>query len=92
MEQTLHERIKELDAREADLETRDASVEADIELRLERLERRESALAELEKRLGQKEKEVAAYVGQVQEELERRESEWWQKQFGNQPQGENVSS
>jgi hypothetical protein len=62
---------------------RGVGVEADIELRLDKVEAREQALAELEQRLAQKEREVAAYVGQVQEDLDRRESEWWQKQLGN---------
>ena len=40
-------------------------------------------LAELEERLGKQETELAAYVAQAQTELQRRESEWWQKQLGS---------
>ena len=53
-----------------------------IEIRLEKLEAREKALAELEEKLGTKENQLAAYVAQAQGALQRRESEWWNKQLG----------
>jgi hypothetical protein len=40
-------------------------------------------LAELEERLKKQETELAAYVAKAQTEIQRRESEWWQKQLGN---------
>lgn len=52
-------------------------MEAEIELREERLEDREHALADREQRIGQKEDELAAYVAQVQGELRRRELQAW---------------
>ena len=39
-------------------------------------------LAELEERLANQERELAAYVAKAQTEIQRRESEWWQKQLG----------
>jgi chromosome segregation ATPase len=81
-ESALLERIQDLDQREADLDVRDADREADFELREERLEHRENDLAQLEERLRRKERELAGYVGQLQDELVRREAEWWQKLAG----------
>ena len=49
----------------------------------ERGEQREQVLAELEERLRKQEAELATYVAQAQTEIQRRESEWWQKQLGN---------
>src|ERR671935_54439 len=83
MEQTLHDRIKELDDREAELELREAGFEADHEIRLDKLEKREQALTELEGRLKTQETELAAYVAKAQTEIQRREAEWWQKQLGS---------
>jgi Skp family chaperone for outer membrane proteins len=83
MEDTLLERIKELDGRESELELKEARFEADYEIRLEKLEKREAMLAELEERLGKQETELAAYVAQAQTELQRREAEWWRKQLGS---------
>ena len=54
----------------------------DYEIRLDKLEIREKALAELEEKLGSKETQLAAYVAQAQGALQRRESEWWSKQLG----------
>ena len=82
MEQSLHERIQALDEKESEVELKFASLEADWELRATKLDKRESSLTELEKRLEQKESQVAAYVGQVQSKLERSDGEWWDKQLG----------
>ena len=46
-------------------------------------------LAELEERLANQERELAAYVAKAQTEIQRRESEWWQKQLGHE---EEVSA
>ena len=73
---------REIDDREEELERREARYETDYEIRLEKLEMREKALAELEEKLGSKETQLAAYVAQAQGALQRRESEWWDKQLG----------
>jgi hypothetical protein len=54
-----------------------------VEIRTDKLEEREHALAELEARLANQERELAAYVAKAQTEIQRRESEWWQKQLGS---------
>lgn len=81
-EAQLLERLQEVDDREGALDVREAEREADFELREERLEHREHDLAQLEERLRRKERELAGYVGQLQDELVRREAEWWQKLAG----------
>ena len=77
------ELVRELDDREEELDRREARYDTDYEIRLEKLEVREKALAELEEKLGTKETQLAAYVAQAQGALQRRESEWWNKQLGN---------
>jgi chromosome segregation ATPase len=81
-ESAMLERIHEVDQREAELDQLEAEREADFELREERLEHREQDLAQLEDRLRRKERELAGYVGQLQDELVRREAEWWEKLAG----------
>jgi hypothetical protein len=78
----LLERVQDLEQREAELDVREAEREADFELREDRLEHRENDLAQLEERLRRKERELAGYVGQLQDELVRREAEWWEKLAG----------
>ena len=73
---------REIDDRDEELERSEARYETDYEIRLEKLETREKALAELEEKLGSKESQLAAYVAQAQGALQRRESEWWDKQLG----------
>ena len=51
-----------------------------------RLEERENAHAELQEQLTQRAAQLAAAVEQLQEEFDRRESEWWAKQPGREPQ------
>ena len=41
-----------------------------------------SHVVELEVRLGKKESDLSEYVGQLQNQMERRESDWWEKQLG----------
>jgi hypothetical protein len=55
----------------------DAAHEADVFIREERLEQRESELAQLEQQLRRKETELMVYVADVQEELGRRENSGW---------------
>src|SRR6185436_11646456 len=81
-EANLRERVREIDEREDDLHRREARYETDYDIRLDKLEAREQALAELEEKLGTKENQLAAYVAQAQGALQRRESEWWNKQLG----------
>ena len=68
------EKHRELEEREDAVDKREAFFETDIELRLEKLERREQDLEEWTRRLEQKESELAAYVARAQTELHRRES------------------
>ena len=37
---------------------------------------------ELELRLGKKESDLAQYVGQLQQQMDQRETDWWSKQLG----------
>ena len=60
-----------------------ASVEADVEIREDKLERREAELADLEEKLANKESELATYVQQIQSQLKDRESTWWNKVTGD---------
>ena len=69
--------------REHELDLREAQLTADVEIRTDKLEEREQALADLEERLANQERELAAYVAKAQTEIQRRESEWWQKQLGS---------
>ena len=81
-ESTLRDRTREMDEREEVLDQREARYETDYEIRLDKLEAREQALAKLEEKLGAKEKQLATYVAQAQGALQRRESDWWNKQLG----------
>ena len=82
-EGSLRDRTRELDEREEVLDQREARYETDFEIRLDKLEAREQAVAELEEKLGVKEDQLATYVAQAQGALQRRESEWWNKQIGS---------
>ena len=64
------------------LDLREAQLTADVEIRTDKLEEREQTLAELEERLATQERELAAYVAKAQTEIQRRESEWWKQQLG----------
>ena len=64
----------------------EARSEADLEIREDKLELREEKVSELEKRLAKKEQDLAAYVGQLQDRLDKREVDWWTKQLGHPPQ------
>jgi DNA repair exonuclease SbcCD ATPase subunit len=60
LEEKMRERLQEL-----------AGAEADFELRLDSLERREDAVEELERRIEQKESDLSAYVAQLQGQFGR---------------------
>ena len=55
----------------------DAAHEADVFIREERLEQRESELAQLEQQLRRKETELMVYVADLQEQIVRRETPGW---------------
>jgi Skp family chaperone for outer membrane proteins len=69
LEQALAYRLREADERESDLVAREARLEGDAAVREAAFDRREAELAELEARLGRKERELAAYVAQLQADL-----------------------
>ena len=73
---------KELEEREAALNLHEAQLEAEFEVREQRLEQREKAGAELESVLSSRESDLSMYVAQLQENFDRREAEWWSKQLG----------
>jgi len=75
-------RAKELEERDAALNLREAQLEAEFEVREQRLEQREKAGAELEAQLSTRESDLSMYVAQLQENFDRRETEWWSKQLG----------
>ena len=82
-EEGLVGRVKEIDERDNELLEREARLEADYEIRLEKLEQREAAAIALEERLAKKEAELADYVGQLQAKLDdANDAEWWAKQLG----------
>ena len=47
-----------------------------------KLEQREKTVGELELRLGKRESDLAQYVGQLQQQMDQRETDWWSKQLG----------
>jgi hypothetical protein len=65
-EQLARDRLEDLSRREQELESREVRIGVDFQVRLDDLERRERELVELEQRLGRKERELQAYVAQVQ--------------------------
>jgi chromosome segregation ATPase len=65
-EQLAQDRLEELGRREKDLEAREVRVGVDLQVRQEELERQERELGELEQRLARKERELQAYVAQLQ--------------------------
>jgi adenylate cyclase class IV len=73
---------RELEERDAALNLREAQMEAELEVREQRLEQREKAGAELEAALSTRESDLSMYVSQLQDNFDRRESEWWSKQLG----------
>jgi hypothetical protein len=72
LETTLGERLRDLDEREVEVDRREIELEAAFGLREDRIETRETELAELDVRLRRKEEDLARYVGQVQAQLAQR--------------------
>ena len=73
LEESLRDRARRQDEREADAQHERISFESEKDFRDEQLDRREQELDALERKLNEKESELAAYVSQVQGELHRRE-------------------
>jgi chromosome segregation ATPase len=67
------DRVRRLDEREHTLDVRAAELEAEAELRLGKLEQAERYVAELQQRLEAREGQFAAQVGQLQNDLRRRD-------------------
>ena len=64
--------------RERELLLREARLDADHDIREEKLEKREAECAAREEKLGRREGDLGQYVAQVQDE-------WWAKQLGSKP-------
>ena len=76
-------RLNEIEERESAVSQREAQIEADVDIRMDRLERKELELADLEVRLDRKERDLAVYVGNLQAQgrvLTPDDSDWWAKQ------------
>ena len=63
----------------------DAWSVAEFEIREMKLEEREERTEQLHDEIKTRDAQLAAQVAQLQDEFERRESEWWAKQLGNAP-------
>jgi chromosome segregation ATPase len=67
--QSLELSEQDLETREHELFTREAEFEADVLLREDRIERWRAELSELEERLERRERDLAAYVDQLQDTM-----------------------
>ena len=67
-----------LEERERELLLREARLDADTDIREEKLEKREAEVAAREAKLSRREGDLGQYVAQVQDE-------WWAKQLGQKP-------
>ena len=67
--QTIELSEQDLETREHELFTREAEFEADVMLREERIERWRAELSELEEHLDRRERDLAAYVDQLQDTM-----------------------
>ena len=85
----MNARLKEIEEREQAVLLRVAQIEADVDIRLDKLEKREQDLADLEARLERRERDLAVYVGNLQaqgRELTPDDKGWWAKQLGGDKQ------
>jgi hypothetical protein len=64
---------------------REARVEADADIREDRLDDIARDLAAREQRIARREHDLAGYVGELQEKFRERDAEWWTKQLGHAP-------
>ena len=78
-------RAAALAEQERELLLREARLEADSDIREDKLDAREAAVAEREEKLRRREGDLGAYVAQVQDDFDRRDTEWWAKQLGDKP-------
>lgn len=86
MDQELEQRSRETTERETAVDLKLAKMQADVEIREDKLERRELLAAELDERLRRKEADLSSYVGQLQRGMDERETDWWTKQLGSKPE------
>ncbi|WP_410959727.1 hypothetical protein, partial [Salmonella sp. SAL4356] len=77
--------LEEMERVEEELRVREARLEADLELREDKLEARAQVLAAREQRIGEREHDLAGYVGELQNKFQEREQDWWSKQLGHEP-------
>jgi uncharacterized protein (DUF3084 family) len=85
IETSMNARLKEIEERESAVMLREAQIEADVDIRLDKLEKKEQELADLEARLERRERDLAVYVGNLQaqgRELTPDDKGWWAKQLG----------
>jgi len=67
------------------LRLREARLQADAEIREDRLDDLAKELAAREQRIARREQDLAGYVGELQEKFRDRETDWWTKQLGHAP-------
>ena len=82
----MNARLKEIEEREQAVLLREAQIEADVDIRLDKLEKQQQELADLEARLERRERDLAVYVGNLQaqgRELTPDDKGWWAKQLGD---------
>src|SRR5581483_9543719 len=67
---------------ERDLLLREARLDADEQIREQKLERREKAVELREQKLARRESDLTTFAGRMQGDLERLDEDWWRKQLG----------
>ena len=70
-QQELGQALADIEAREGEVNRKEASLEADIEVRLLEVERREDTLGALEERIDARKRELATLVTRAQADLQR---------------------
>ena len=63
------ERLSQVEAHEDELRQREARLGADLELREDKLERLAEQVADRERRLTDREQDLASYVGELQQQI-----------------------
>jgi hypothetical protein len=81
-EEAVDERVLELQARESDLQQREAEFEADVMFREDRIERWRTELEELEQTLERRERDLVSYVDQLQGAMSSGNDAWWSRPAG----------
>ena len=85
-EDALAARSGELVKAQEEVRLREARLLADIELREDKLDDLARQLAAREQLIGQREHDLAGYVGELQTKFQERELDWWTKQLGHTPE------